>query len=165
MSDKMKRNTLLLTILALTAFLPWNEVDGQVNTTVGGRFDWVRTFTGRDNSDGTPVNEILGSVMDREGNVYILGQFIGDAHWDNGTDNASRILPFSPQGHRSALIAKFSPDGNRVWHKEFYSSYSDLDAWTIRMKGDSAIMVYPLIWLPVPLNHNKIHTRCKEAVS
>lgn len=148
MSDKMKRNTLLLTILALTAFLPWNEVDGQVNTTVGGRFDWVRTFTGRDNSDGTPVNEILGSVMDREGNVYILGQFIGDAHWDNGTDNATRILPFSPQGHRSALIAKFSPDGNRVWHKEFYSSYSDLDAWTIRMKGDSAIMVYVNILYP-----------------
>ena len=60
-------------------------------------FDWVRSYYGPDNSDGTPVNEILGSVMDSEGNVYILGQFIGGAHWDGGTDETSGILPFREQ--------------------------------------------------------------------
>lgn len=111
-------------------------------------FDWVRSYYGPDNSDGTPVNEILGSVMDSEGNVYILGQFIGGAHWDGGTDETSGILPFSAQRNRSTLIAKYSPNGDLVWHKELYSSYSDMDSWTIRMKGDSAIMVYTGIYYP-----------------
>ena len=78
------------------------------------RFDWVRSYSGPEYSDGAAANEIFGSVMDREGNIYILGQFIGDAQWDDDTS----ILPFSARRNRSAVIAKFSPDGEMVWHKE-----------------------------------------------
>ena len=42
-------------------------------------FDWVKTYSGPDRQDQTPANEIVGSVMDREGNLYILGQFIPGA--------------------------------------------------------------------------------------
>ena len=115
-------------------------------------FDWVRSYYGPNNSDGTPVNEILGSVMDRDGNVYILGQFIGSARWDDDTG----ILPFSAHRNRSAVIARFSPNGELAWHKELYCTYSDLDAWTIRMMGDTAIMVY--VDLVYPFDHGYNYT-------
>ena len=64
----MTRKTLTFALFALLAI-----------TASAQHFDWVRSYYGPNNSDGTPVNEILGSVMDRDGNVYILGQFIGSA--------------------------------------------------------------------------------------
>lgn len=115
-------------------------------------FDWVKTYSGPDNTDGTPANEILGSVMDREGNVYILGQFIGGARWDDDTG----ILPFTAQRNRGALIAKYSSSGTLVWHKELFCSYSDMDAYTIRMIGDSAIMVF--VGVLFPFNHGVMET-------
>ena len=107
-------------------------------------FDWVRRYYGPDFLDGAVANEIFGSVMDKEGNVYILGQFFGGARWDNETG----ILPFMSQRKRGALIAKFSPEGEVVWHKELYSSYDDIDAYAIRMVGDSALMLYAIFMFP-----------------
>ena len=102
-------------------------------------FDWVRTYTGPEFSNGYAANEIYGSVMDISGNVYILGHFIGGANWDDNSD----IIPLSSvHRNRSAVVAKFSPDGEIVWHKEFYSSYSDFNVFTIRMVGDTALMLY-----------------------
>ena len=37
-------------------------------------FDWVKTYTGPDISDMT-TNKIVGSCVDNEGNLYILGEF------------------------------------------------------------------------------------------
>jgi len=102
-------------------------------------FDWVRTYTGPEFSNGYAANEIYGSVMDIGGNVYILGHFIGGANWDDNSD----IIPLSSvHRNRSAVVAKFSPDGEIVWHKEFYSSYTDFNVFTIRMVGDTALMLY-----------------------
>lgn len=137
----MARKTLAFALLALIAI-----------TAHAQHFDWVRSYYGPNNSDGTPVNEILGSVMDRDGNVYILGQFIGSARWDDDTG----ILPFSAHRNRSAVIARFSPNGELAWHKELYCTYSDLDAWTIRMMGDTAIMVY--VDLVYPFDHGYNYT-------
>lgn len=115
------------------------------------RFDWVRTYYGPDFSDGNVANEIFGSVIDREGNLYVLGQFFSGARWDDDT----RILPFPAANNRSAIIAKFSPDGEMLWHKEIYVSKSDMDLFTIRMKGDTAIMVYVTIAYPYDYGVNE----------
>ena len=108
------------------------------------RFDWVRSYFGPEYSDGAAANEIFGSVMDREGNIYILGQFIGNARWDNDTN----ILPFSARRNRSAVIAKLSPEGEMVWHKELYATYMDVEVYNIRMLGDTALMLYALFMFP-----------------
>ncbi|MBQ9588163.1 MAG: T9SS type A sorting domain-containing protein [Bacteroidales bacterium] len=107
-------------------------------------FDWVRSYFGPDYDDGIPANEVLGSVMDSKGNVYILGQFLGSARWDDDTG----ILPFSAHRNRSAVIAKFSPTGEMLWHKELYSSYTDVNVYTIRMLGDTALMLYSMFMFP-----------------
>ena len=119
------------------------------------RFDWVRSYFGPEYSDGAAANEIFGSVMDREGNIYILGQFIGNAQWDDDTS----ILPFSARRNRSAVIAKLSPEGEMVWHKELYSSYTDFVVYTIRKVGDTALMLfanfrYPFEW---ELSNNEVY--------
>ena len=109
-----------------------------------GHFDWVRSYLGPDYDDGIPANEVLGSVMDSKGYVYILGQFLGSARWDDDTG----ILPFSAHRNRSAVIAKFSPTGEMLWHKELYSSYTDINTYTIRMLGDTALMLYSMFMFP-----------------
>ena len=108
------------------------------------RFDWVRSYYGPEYPDGAAANEILGSVVDGEGNIYILGQFIGNAQWDNDTS----ILPFSARRNRSAVIAKLSPEGEMVWHKELYATYMDVEVYNIRMLGDTALMLYALFMFP-----------------
>lgn len=151
----MKRTLHIFTVLVLTALAPWNTVVGQTNNSTG-YFDWVRSYFGPDYPDGgAPANEIFGSVLDSKGNVYILGQFIGNAHWDNGMDDNSRILPFSAHRNRSAVIAKISPDGETVWHKEFYSSYTDFEVYTIRMLGDTALMLYAMFRYPFDHGYNE----------
>ena len=135
----MARKTLSFALFALLAI-----------TAHAQHFDWVRSYFGPDYDDGIPVNEVLGSVMDSKGNVYILGQFLGSARWDDDTG----ILPFSAHRNRSAVIARFSPNGELAWHKELYCTYTDLDAWTIRMKGDTAIMVFVDIVYPFDHGYN-----------
>ena len=62
-TEIMKKMTLLLAFLALTTL-----------TAHAQHFDWVKTYMGRDiNSRRT--NEIIGSVVDSAGNLYILGHF------------------------------------------------------------------------------------------
>ena len=131
----MKRILSFLLLLAATMFT--TALHAQ-------HFDWMRSYFGPDNNDGTPANEVLGSVMDSEGNVYILGQFIGSARWDDDTG----ILPFSAHRNQSAVIAKFSPTGEMLWHKELYSSYTDINTYTIRMLGDTALMLYSMFMFP-----------------
>ena len=132
----MKRILSLLLLLAATMFTTALHAQGH--------FDWVKTYYGPDFQDGAVANEIFGSEMDSEGNVYILGQFLRGARWDNG----SEIMPFSEQRKRGALIAKFSPSGDLLWHKELYSSFDDIDAYTIKIVGDSALMLYAMFEFP-----------------
>ena len=107
-------------------------------------FDWVKSYFGPDYGNGDAANDLYGSVMDSEGNIYILGHFLGGARWDNDTE----ILTFSAHRNRCAVIAKFSPDGEMVWHKELYSSYNDINAYTIRMVGDTSLMLCAMITFP-----------------
>ena len=145
----MKRILSLLLLLAATMFTTALHAQGH--------FDWVKSYFGPDHQGGGAANEIFGSVQDHDGNVYILGQFIGGAKWDDGTD----ILPFSAHRNRCAIIAKFTPQGEMVWHKELYSSYTDIEAYTIRMVGDTALMLYALVTFPfdygLPSERNELY--------
>jgi len=129
----MARKALTFALLALIAI-----------TAHAQHFDWVKSYFGPDYRNGDAANDLYGSAMDSEGNIYILGHFLGGARWDNDTE----ILPFSAHRNRSAVIAKFSPDGEMVWHKELYSSYTDVNVYTIRMVGDTALMLYAWFMLP-----------------
>ena len=129
----MARKTLTFALLALIAIAAHAQ-----------HFDWVRSYFGPEHSNGLAANEILGSMVDRDGNIYILGQFIGDAQWDDYTN----ILPISAHRNRSAVVAKFSPDGEIVWHKEFYSSNEEFDIFSMRMVGDTALLLYAMFRYP-----------------
>ena len=111
------------------------------------RFDWVRSYYGPEYPDGAAANEILGSVVDGEGNIYILGQMIGNARWD---DERS-IMPISAHRNRIGVVAKLDREGERVWQGELYSSYGDFDVYGMRRVGDTAVMLfvefrYPFKW-------------------
>ena len=132
----MARKTLTFALLALMTL-----------TAHAQHFDWVRSYFGPDYQNGDAANDLYGSVMDSEGNIYILGHFLGGARWDNDTE----ILPFSAHRNRCAVIAKFSPDGEMVWHKELYSSYTSIEPYKISMVGDTALMLFA--WFMFPFDY------------
>ena len=79
----MARKTLTFALLALMTI-----------TTHAQHFDWVKSYIGESDNDGlTDLNTIVGSAVDKEGNLYILGEFTKGAQID-GTD----LLPFTPYG-------------------------------------------------------------------
>ena len=95
-------------------------------------FDWVKSYTGSDRP-GHVDNWIVGSVSDSQGNLYVLGQCAHDAQIEG--------IPFVPiNNHQECiLIAKISPNGNIVWHKEIATPLHNT-ALSIRMIGDTAIV-------------------------
>ena len=145
------KKVLFLAILILNSqFLILNSLHAQ-------HFDWVKTYTGPNDNDGLPSNEIIESVADSEGNLYILGEFTKGADID-GTD----LLPISADNNRSVVIAKISPLGNLVWHKSIYSSYSSCHAYGIKKSGDSTLMIMAALMLPfyegsAPSDHNYLY--------
>ena len=104
-------------------------------------FDWVKTFVGQD-VNHRRSNEIVGSVVDSEGNLYILGHFGPSADMDG-----MNLLPVTTT-KRSVLIAKISTQGELLWHKCINNRLNDDYGHDIRMVGDSAIMVMVSFNLP-----------------
>ena len=132
----MARKTFIFALLALMAIAAHAQ-----------HFDWIRSYFGPNFENGDAANDLYGSAMDSEGNIYILGHFLGGARWDNDTE----ILTFSAHRNRCAVIAKFSPDGEMVWHKELYSSYTSIEPYKISMVGDTALMLYA--WFMFPFDY------------
>ena len=116
----MARKTLTFALLALLTL-----------TTHAQHFDWVKSYTGSDRP-GHVDNWIVGSVTDNDGNLYILGQCAHDAQIEG--------IPLVPiNNHQECiLIAKISPKGNVVWHKEIATSLFNA-ALSIKMIGDTSI--------------------------
>ncbi len=133
----MKKMTYLLAFLALTTL-----------TAHAQYFDWVKTYMGRD-INNRRTNEIIGSVVDSAGNLYILGHFGPDA-----SINGVHLLPFTPTT-RSVLIAKMSPQGDLLWHKCINNTLNDDYAHDIRPVGDSAFMV--MVSFDLPFHHYLTH--------
>ena len=111
----------------------------------GQGFRWVQSYTG---SDGTSErkNDIKGSCVDSEGNIYIFGSFSPEA-----TLCGERLLPqeIVTDNSRSVMVAKLSPAGELVWHKAIYTTHNTY-AYGFSEVGDSAFM----IMIGLKLSHN-----------
>ena len=134
----MTRKTLTFVLLALIAI-----------TAHAQHFDWVKSYIGESDNNGlTDLNTIIGSAVDNEGNLYILGEFTKGAQIDN-TD----LLPFSPYGTdnktKSVVIAKLSPAGQLMWHKPIHTNYgSPTNGIGIQLVGDTSIVCMVMLSRP-----------------
>ncbi len=132
----MKKNTLILALLALTTFV----VQAQ-------HFDWVKSYSGQEPS-GKYWNYIVSSVTDSQGNLYVAGQFANGASVD-GQD----LLPFSPYGAQTenpnSCIMKISPQGEIVWRKILHANYGQPShIYGLQLVGDTALFANVLFALP-----------------
>ena len=101
--------------------------------TQGQRFEWAKGY-----ASAQQGSEIKGTVVDREGNLYILGTFRNDARWDG-----EPLLPITPYGYNpntiNVLIAKISPSGQMLWKKVIHSNNGQNSIpYDIKPVGDTA---------------------------
>ena len=121
-------------------------------------FDWVRGWSGYGGSSdsGNPGNVIKGSVVDSEGNVYVVGEYFPGTKVFGVDPVPLDIATVST--NRSVVIAKINPEGILIWHKAIYSDRIGGDgpsvAKAIRLLGDTAIMVSAITSLPDPDNQH-----------
>ena len=104
----------------------------------GQGFEWVKAYSGSDLGDNT--NETKGSFVDTQGNTYILGN-ISPRGRIFGVDLLPQGVYQSRYNNQAVVIAKISPEGQLVWHKPIYASYSDSWAYSLSKMGDTAFMV------------------------
>ncbi|MCR4659642.1 MAG: T9SS type A sorting domain-containing protein [Bacteroidales bacterium] len=123
-------------------------------TAQGQRFEWVRTYTGPDIS-GMTTNKIVGSCVDSLGNLYILGEFSPQAQLC-GVDLLPHEIITTPL-RRAVVIAKLSSDGNLLWHKSIYGTYSSCYAHDLCQMGDTAFMVKVGIELPFDVGYGQFN--------
>ena len=104
------------------------------------RFEWAKTIDGYDQSSSDVGNKIAGSMTDSDGNLYICAQYSRSASLCgvNLPDRGETI---------NMVVAKISPEGEMVWHKEIYG-YGTTGGAALGLlpMGDTAMMVcYRLI--------------------
>ncbi len=130
----MKKSTLFLALLALTAF-----------TVRAQHFDWAEGYS------STGENGFIkGTVTDSVGNLYILGAFSGFPSWGDTT-----LMPIShdlmPIG---TVIAKISPDGEMLWRKALHTgNYAYNIPYDIKPLGDTAFACLVNVELSTPYNN------------
>ena len=97
------------------------------------RFEWATTIDGYDVISTNVGNEIVGSMTDRDGNLYICSRYGYSASLCNvSLPDASSLY--------NMLVAKISPSGELVWHKEVYGfQYVGING--MEPLGDTAMMV------------------------
>lgn len=100
---------------------------------VAQRFEWAKGYGSE--QEGCVIK---GSVVDGEGNLYILGNFRIDSKWDG-----QRLLPMTPYGYYpdniNVLIAKISPEGEMVWKKVIHcNNGQNALSQDIKKVGDTA---------------------------
>ena len=127
-------------------------------------FDWVRGWSGYGGSSDTevPGNVIKGSVVDSEGNVYVVGEYFPGTKVF-GVDPVPLDIATATT-NRSIVIAKLNQEGELVWYKGIYNSCTtSLMGWQlardIRLIGDTAVMIMANIKLPgTPgISNNKLY--------
>ena len=126
----MARKTLTFALLALLAI-----------TAHAQHFDWVKHYHGQ--HDNYLSTGIMRTATDSKGNLYVMGRFTSDAAIDGTYLNP--LLYAQNSENRSLLVAKFSPEGQMVWHKIIYKyeypNRADVLPLGMRLVGDSALIV------------------------
>ena len=116
----------------LFAFLILNSQFLILNSLHAQHFDWVKDIDGYA-QDAYNFNNVTGSMTDHDGNLYVCGYY----GW--GADFYDIQLP-SVGSVGGGFVAKLSPDGEVLWHKEVYGHGG---GWVSHMAnlGDTALMV------------------------
>ena len=140
-SLRMRKATRTLACLCLL----FNFQFSIFNSTASAQhFEWAKGY-GSAANDG---NNIVGTVADSEGNLYILGDFHPDAEWGDEALLPPAMTPYGPyRDTRSVVVAKISPSGEMLWKKVIHGS-DDALANDIRMLGDTAIAFMARYTLP-----------------
>jgi hypothetical protein len=81
-----------------------------------GNFQWQKTVGGAGDDGGNDTE------VDNEGNILVCGYFSNEANFENKTLTA--------HGSFDIFCAKYSPDGNMIWVKQFGGTGSQT-AWSI----------------------------------
>lgn len=101
-----------------------------VKYNTGGVFQWAKNIGGETYDESTALG------VDSLGNVYLSGYFNGTADFDPGPGT----FTYTGLGSNDNFIAKYSPDGELIWAKNYGSS--DFEAATsmrVQPNGDSYI--------------------------
>lgn len=124
------RKTLTFALLALLAI-----------TAHAQHFDWVKTIDGYDATQSNVGNKVVGSMTDRDGNLYICSSY----GW--GASLCGVTLPDAADT-RNMVVAKISPEGELVWHKEVYGHRTGIGVNSMVPLGDTAMMVCFKLYRP-----------------
>ena len=95
-------------------------------------FEWARTIDGYDQSSSNVGNKIAGSMTDSDGDLYICAQY----GW--GASLCGVNLPDRGE-NGNMVVAKISPDGEMVWHKEIYGDHSECQWHSAYIYFDSGL--------------------------
>ena len=98
------------------------------------KFDWATTINGYDASMNSTGNEIVGAMTDSAGNLYICSNY----GW--GASLCGVNLPDAANDF-NMVVAKISPNGELIWHKEAYGYEAGAYANSLVSLGDTAMMV------------------------
>lgn len=86
-----------------------------------GEWRWANSWSGNDGFGSKYYNKVISSAFDDDGNIYIFGEFGGNAvlhdqqGWDYICDSTVVVPPSSP----AMMLAKFDTLGNLLWRKAF----------------------------------------------
>ena len=121
MNMKASKKILVLAVCVMSAFPSFSQ-----------HFDWVKDIDGYA-EDAYNYNNVTGSMTDHDGNLYVCG----DYGW--GADFYDIQLP-SVGRMGGGFVAKLSPDGEVLWHKEVYG-HGGGRVYHMANLGDTAFMV------------------------
>ena len=121
MNMNASKKILVLAVCVMSAFPSFSQ-----------HFDWVKDIDGYAEA-AYNYNDVIGSMTDHNGNLYVCGYY----GW--GADFYDIQLP-SVGRMGGGFVAKLSPDGEVLWHKEVYGHGG---GWVLHMAslGDTALMV------------------------
>lgn len=95
------------------------------------------TFTSLQSAGGAQLNEGNAVAVDSSGNVYVAGSF--------GSSETGGMLNLTTTnlvsaGHTDGFVAKFNPQGQCVWARQFAGLDSN-DAYDVVVRSDGSILV------------------------
>ena len=79
-------------------------------------YEWARSFGGSENIFSRSIS------VDKEGNIYVTGEFIGTVDFDPGPDSAD----LTSNGLRDVFIAKYDWNGEYIWARQIGGTSNDL---------------------------------------
>jgi hypothetical protein len=96
-----------LMALVLAGTLVWSHTTGPAGAATSLDPDWVLTLTGTDTSNNLYVED---SAVDKDGNLFVVGQTMGSYDIDPGASVTNVSLD------RRAVIVKYDSSGAYQWH-------------------------------------------------